>query len=205
MDPWTHTHEYSLLMQCLCILIFLQTMYALEIISKYLRDNEYIFEYHAETLISTLELLRKVILSSLEMSTRNKSLARPRASPQLHSGLQSTREYTKMNAFPSGQIMLDLSGVLLMMDVQFGTNQLILWMKNPMSDMMTFKQWSTTTKVLLESLLICLTLWTFWSWHWQYCLMEKSKHFFWETTGTSPLHPATLKAPSRSFNLKHFW
>ena len=35
------------------------TDYALEIISKYLRDNEYIFEYHAETLILTLEIVMK--------------------------------------------------------------------------------------------------------------------------------------------------
>ena len=32
---------------------------ALEIISKYLRNNEYRFNYHAETLISALEIVMK--------------------------------------------------------------------------------------------------------------------------------------------------
>ena len=32
--------------------------YAFEIISKYLRDNEYNFEYHAETLIPVLEIIK---------------------------------------------------------------------------------------------------------------------------------------------------
>ena len=73
------------------------------------------------------------------MSTRNKSLARPWASPQLHSGLQSTREYMKMNTFPSGPTILNLSGVLLMIDVQSGTHQVMLQMRNPMSNMMSFK------------------------------------------------------------------
>ena len=35
------------------------TDYALEIISKYLRDNEYRFDYHSETLISALEIVMK--------------------------------------------------------------------------------------------------------------------------------------------------
>ena len=35
------------------------TDYALEIISKYLRDNEGRFDYHAETLISALEIVMK--------------------------------------------------------------------------------------------------------------------------------------------------
>ena len=46
-------------MQCLCISTNIPTDYALEIISKYLRDNEYSSKYHAETLISALDIVMK--------------------------------------------------------------------------------------------------------------------------------------------------
>ena len=135
-----------------------------------------------QKLLSQLwKLLRKITLSSLEMSTRNKSLAQLLASPQLHPGLKSMREYMKMNIFLSGQIMLNLSGVLLTMDVQFETHQLRLQTRNSMANMMSLKQWSTTTKVL------------------QYCLIDKSNQNFLR------IHPTTLNAPSRSCNFTHLW
>ena len=88
-------------------------MYALEIISKYLRDNECRSDYHAETLISALEIdiVMKNNIIKFGDVYKSKFLVLPWASPQLHPGLQSTREYTKMSMFLSGQHMLNSFGV----------------------------------------------------------------------------------------------